>query len=426
MEDKNKGLLNLPEESAIEVILSICFIAGILLCISIITFSELSSRESGILSLLLTILSVIASWLLAKLYGESQHRQAIEEVKEMHNDKIRTFALKAAEKVNNLSEQINRLSIFLEEELSSDAHECDRDSLRAKEERIESAIHILSMLKSVNDTSLSDWHGVIDEEIVGQREAREEREEELREMIHRLEALIAKSNNSDSSTPESGSTIAKQIDLIKKDVRLLMAGVSGTHVPPPKVKKKRTRIDLNEDCPCCSSKLQYTQRALKHSVKTIYCPSCSSTVISRYIPERDTFQLTANETKQETLACPTCSSALNFTLELEPSSNKKVKCGICHSVSSVGRTNDERVSIRCISNANAPRILTEEEIEKVRVALPAQPWPTGTHKVVAEKTGLTNTLAMKAIRELIHRGAFKEQIDGILYDLVPSNSADRK
>lgn len=422
MEESKKGVLNLPEENAIEIILSICFLLGVLLCIALITFSDLSSRESGILSLLLTILSVIASWLLAKLYGESQHRRAIEEVKEMHNDKIRTFALKAAEKVNNLSEQINKLSIFLEEELNYDSHESDRDSLRAKEERIESAIHILSMLKSVNDTSLSDWHGVIDEEIEEQREAREEREEELREMIHRLEAIIAKSNSNEASTPESSSTIAKQIDLIKKDVRLLMAGVSGTHVPPPKIKKKRTRTEVNESCPNCSTRLQYTQRLLPNSIKTIYCPGCSSTIFSRYNPEKENFQLKANEHRKEAIPCPSCSTELNFILDLAPSSHKKVKCIRCHNIFNFNRKPNESISIQCISDSNTPRIITEEEIERVRAILPPQPWPAGIHKTVAEMTGLTNTTVAKITRVLIRRGVFKEQINGQLYDLVPSDN----
>jgi hypothetical protein len=39
------------------------------------------------------------------------------------------------------------------------------EALQAREERIESAIHLIRTLKSVNDTSLSDWEGVIGDEL---------------------------------------------------------------------------------------------------------------------------------------------------------------------------------------------------------------------------------------------------------------------
>ena len=402
----------LTEKNKFEFILAIVFFIGVILCVSIISLAELTSKESSILSLFLTVLSVIASWLLAKVYSESQHLRAIEEVKDMHNDKVRTFALKAAEKVNNLSEQINKLSIYLEEELDDDSYDDDKESLMAKEERIESAIHILSMLKSVNDTSLSDWHGIIDEEIEEQREIREAREEELRELIHKLESIIIKTNKN-----QQDEKLLKQIETMKKDMRLLMAGVSGSHVSVTKVGKRKVRKELTKECPTCKFELQYSQRSKANSVKTIYCKNCNALIYSRYNMQQDDFNLGIKEEKSEKIDCPECDVEIAFELDTESHSKKSIKCEQCQKeIIVVRKTNGEFVSVKekLISSSQ----VTENDIEKVKNELPTQPWPKNIHKDIAQKLNMSNSAVMKATRELIKNGEFKEQIDGVLYDLV--------
>ena len=109
-----------------------------------------------------------------------------------HRTNLRTYALKAAEKVTNLSNELSRLSAYLQQELDYTDYRNTEEELQAKEERLESAIRLLSTLKSVNDTSLSDWQGVIGDELAEQREQIHEREQELRETLM---------GNSHASTP---------------------------------------------------------------------------------------------------------------------------------------------------------------------------------------------------------------------------------
>jgi DNA-binding Lrp family transcriptional regulator len=68
--------------------------------------------------------------------------------------------------------------------------------------------------------------------------------------------------------------------------------------------------------------------------------------------------------------------------------------------------------------------LTEEDIENVRNELPPQPWPKDTHKEVANKLGMSNSAVLRSTKELIKRGIFKEQVDGVLYDLVKTDGED--
>jgi hypothetical protein len=59
--------------------------------------------------------------------------------------------------------------------------------------------------------------------------------------------------------------------------------------------------------------------------------------------------------------------------------------------------------------------LDEDIITAAKEFLPAQPWPSGVHKELAEKLGLTPAQASKYIQELIRRGEFMDQVDGQLF-----------
>jgi predicted transcriptional regulator len=52
--------------------------------------------------------------------------------------------------------------------------------------------------------------------------------------------------------------------------------------------------------------------------------------------------------------------------------------------------------------------------------LPVQPWPQHVHKDIASQIKASNASVQKAIKQLILSGKVKEQKDGVLYDLVPS------
>lgn len=90
------------------------FVAGTVVCIYVIYEHALTEREAAMFGVLLTILSTLASWIITDLYGSSQYRRAITEVREEYRGNLRTYALKAAEKVNNLSNELGRLSGYLE------------------------------------------------------------------------------------------------------------------------------------------------------------------------------------------------------------------------------------------------------------------------------------------------------------------------
>ena len=157
--------------------LIVLFLAGIGACIYSIGTGDLTNRESALLSVLLTFLSILAAWIVSHFYSASQHRKAIDEVKEFHRTNLRTYAIKAAEKVTNLSNQLNRLSVYLQEALEKSDSEHINEELLEKNVRIESAAYLVNTLMSMNDNALSDWDGVIGDLLDQQREEIREREE---------------------------------------------------------------------------------------------------------------------------------------------------------------------------------------------------------------------------------------------------------
>ena len=96
-------------------------VGGVIACIAYIGNAELTNREASLVSIVLTLLSIVGSYLISQFFSTQSYQRAIEQVKEQHAENLRTYALNAAEKVDNLSNELNRLSIYLEEELERES-----------------------------------------------------------------------------------------------------------------------------------------------------------------------------------------------------------------------------------------------------------------------------------------------------------------
>ena len=72
-----------------------------------------------------------------------------------------------------------------------------------------------------------------------------------------------------------------------------------------------------------------------------------------------------------------------------------------------------------------PRYLDEKIILTIKERLPPQPWETGVHKKVASELRMSNKLVSIAIQQLIGKGVFKNQIDGIIIDEPQSNEENK-
>lgn len=390
------------------------FIVGVLLCINYISSGDLTGREGSLIGILLSIFSIIATWIVTHMYSESQHKKAIEEVQEFHRTNLQTYAKKAAEKCNNLSNELNRLSVYLYEELDRPDIENVQEMLLTREERMSSAIHIVNTLKSVNDTALSDWEGVIGEFLDEQREAEKEQKEELRDLIERVQEISDFQSDTNRENHDHTRTIKKEIDVLSRDIRTLIANTGIAQVKLRSTKRK-SKLNVKILCIGCKTSLDYQQRPKVNGFKRIVCPSCNMELISFYNQDEG-FYLKLNEHLTENIECPVCETKCECSLNNLPGSSAEIICNNCSENIRISRTiKSINIKKKGLSPSTGSRKLKEEDIETVKNVLPEQPWQRGVHKVVAKETGLSNAKVTRAIQELINRGIFKPQVKGILY-----------
>jgi hypothetical protein len=392
-------------ERNVGILLSI----GVTVCVLIIAFGSLSAKESAILSLLLTVLSVMASWVFSTIHSSSQHAQAISEVKEMHNENLRTYALKAAEKVTNLSDQLNRLSSFLGEELDG-----GEDALLDSKHRILSAIHMIAMLKSVNDTSLSDWQGVIGEEIEEHRKEAEENEKLLIKLMDKVDHLW------DSYEQEtiSAEIVDKRVNQLKKEMKSLAGNITGSHISIPRA-KKILKQKIEKNCPSCKGIITYVQREKHGSAKPLSCEHCSVSLISIYNEKSEEFDVNISGLKLEKFNCPSCTKNIVGEVDTVPNKKNIIKCKECSANIIINRsTFGAVIALIHPEEFQTGVVLNDEFISNVEALLPTQPWPKNVHKDVATQLKSSNNSVQRAIKQLILNGQVKDQKDGVLYELI--------
>lgn len=388
-------------------------ISSIILIFSLIAYllfsSDVSNKEAGLISLLLTILSVIVSYIVSHHFAESTYKKAIDEVKQQHQENLKVYALNAAEKVGNLSNELTKLSLYIQNEID---YEDDDESPElvnlSLEERLRSTIHIVNTLKSINDTSLSDWRGVIGEELDEQKEEQLEREQLLLDLMDRVEDLQQKSNNTQSS---------KEIKELNGKINFILNSVSGTNIPRIKVSKKAAKEDISNECPSCKTSITYKQRANEKSFKPIKCENCGQKATARYDKIKG-FYLIPESIITSSEQCLWCKDFISIEHSNIPFSSKMCECPNCNGKMKVS-TNINGLQLRKFGNKPVQKIeLTDELIERVEKLLPEQPWPTAIHREIAHQLEIPENIVSLAVKELISRGKFLVQIDGILYDKV--------
>ncbi|MGO9846174.1 MAG: hypothetical protein ACLPKT_06115, partial [Methylocella sp.] len=184
------------ENRALFAVLAVCVLAGVA-CFWQIFAGTQTAREAVLLSLLLTIASISASCVVTHIYAVNASKEKIQEIKSMHHENLRLFGLKAAEKVFNLSNEIARLEEYVGETLEERDNADAAVALKISDERLAGIRHSLVTLRSINDRSLSDWEGVVGEEIKQKQLEFREYEEEISELVHRIEELDSKFSDQD-------------------------------------------------------------------------------------------------------------------------------------------------------------------------------------------------------------------------------------
>jgi hypothetical protein len=336
------------------------------------------------------------------------------------NKNLRVFALKAAEKVTNLSNEFDRLSLFLQQELQDPEYESPGEALLAKDMRIESAIHIINTLKSVNDKSLSDWQGIIGEEISAKLEEQEEREATLREIMERFDDLQHSRYDEHIQEAEQES-LRSELSSIRTQLRNMTAQVSG--IPVSQLNRPRKKAPIEKRCPTCGNLMQYIQKSKPGTMKGISCKACGARWIST-ATDGDVV-LAPRVPICEKVICPKCNSASTADLDPLAGTSTETTCPNCslpfrvsRSVTGI-RTHANGIARKInVFGSNNPPIFDELLLEKITKTMGSQPWQEGQAGRAAIALGISKGVVHTGVEELIQRGVFMRQFGGELYNPV--------
>ena len=336
-------------------------VAGVGIIVYFMAQNEMSTRENTLFNVMLALFSSLASVIVSHIYFEVSKEHSIEEIKKDYKDNLKLYAQKALEKVSNLSNELGKLSVYLEEADYGDDTD-ESTALLIQQERNRGAIHVVQTLKSINDRSVSDWSGVIpQDEIDEQNENRLESTAEFTTLLDNYRSLIKESKEEASSY--MGEQMHGDIVEMNKKIDSLATNILGTPIAKG---ERMPKVSVEKECSSCGSRLVYRQRNSETSRKSVVCAECGQRFRSTW-NENDGFILSPHA-------------------KGEPIELKKV----------------------------AP----EELIEIVRKEMPPQPWDKGSAKALAKKIRQPYAEVDRAVQELIDRGVFKMQINGVLYEPV--------
>lgn len=370
----------------------------------------LTNREVTLFSSALAVLSMAISWLITDIYSESSKQSALDEAKKFHTENINTYVVNASEKVNNISNELNRLSIWLKQ-INQDYSESELHEVIVIRERVASATHLIETLKSVNDTTVNDWRGVIDGEIKNYREKEEiEKQKQIDGLLLRIKNLEALDAQGEEAS-ESVINARKDLDSLLSD-----QGIVLNHA------KKIQHV--TRKCPNCSTTVGYDQHTRNDNIRQIRCNkiSCNSILVSKYNSHDKNFEIFAPEVHDEHVLCEGCGHQHFLEVPTYENAITREKCD-CSNVISVRYRDSNFHVYQSKPGTQSPREITEEFLQQVLTLLPPQPWEKEVHKKVAKELNETNSMVQKAVKQLIKRGDLYDQVDGRLFEYREVNVA---
>lgn len=385
------------------IVLIVGLLVGVLICLYRISSGSPTPSETLLLSELLTLFSILGSWIASRYYSEFDF-----------NRNLRLFAHKAAEKVTNLSKELDRLSAVLQDELKAEQYATSGEALLARSIRIEDAIHIIRTLKSVNDGSLSDWQGVIGEELSAKLEEKEKREQSLRQLLERFESLEEVEPSLAPEADEGGETtkLRSEVNSIREDLRTLAGQVSGLPIRQPRARPGRQLVEAK--CPLCSEIIRYRIKERQGAIKPVKCVHCGASLYSRQLDGE--VILRQRVPSHEVVICPVCAEKLDVMLDPVPGASQDLACPKCKNALKAIRK-QQGVRVKVHEAGEKPSEVTEQ---RVKEAMGPQPWPPGKARAVSEELGLPVQVVSSIVKQLIDRGEFKVQVNGRLY--VPDDA----
>lgn len=381
------------------VVVVLALITGLSVCLYVSFTKTLSANECLMVGIMVSIFSILISWIVTHVYSQMNLESRTEEVRKQHEENIRTYAVKAAEKVFNLSGELNRLIENLKSVLEDyDEEEGIEVYNLVLRERIISTIYLVETLKSMNDTFLSDWKGVIGEQIQQQQNL-EKQIKEIAEEVERQKRI--------KEQLESQFVSYTELEEIEHHIRdaekQLYQKVLQLPFRARPVIHKPKKQDILVECPACESNNLISIRPRAGARKAFQCKECEEHL--KVIYETDTeFEIEKIPLNEFSEKCPLCRKEFRGCIPAYPGAMKNFVCPECACEILVTKKKDG-VNV---GRRQKQRDIPEKLLDRIYQELPPQPWDKDIHKVVAEKLGLSNSLVHRAIKSLLSQGKVAE------------------
>lgn len=143
-------------------------------------------------------------------------------------------------------------------------------------------------------------------------------------------------------------------------------------------------------------------------------PPADARLVARYAEDKGAF-LELRVPVDERYVCPSCGTKSTVKVDPVPGGVASSTCGKCGQPLTFTRALDGLRIRLSPTSFSSQHPVTEELIGQVRTRLPAQPWPVGIHREIALELGVPPTVVSRTIEELIRRGDFYPQENGVVH-----------
>ena len=148
-----------------------------------------------------------------------------------------------------MSNQIARLITFIDGENFS-SEKTQEESYKLLCERQRASVHMLETLKSMNDTSLSDWEGVIGDRLDAKRRLDEQRDYDINELIETIKSAARSEIDTHAITKTDYDGMLREL----KDLTLTQSSLPASRAP----------MSRAMNCPLCSHEVRLRTNSRGH------------------------------------------------------------------------------------------------------------------------------------------------------------------
>ena len=164
------------------------------------------------------------------------------------------------------------------------------------------------------------------------------------------------------------------------------------------MRPKAVKQDMVFTCPSCNANVMTRVRPRRGARKLIKCGGCKKHWLLNYKTDAE-FETMVVPEVEEDVSCVICSHRMKVSVPQFAGASIPVACPECDCNIQVSKTKIG-VGVNYIESKELP----SKFLDRAAKFLPEGPWPSGFNILLAQKMSITESLANRAIKDLIRSG----------------------